>query len=413
MKMNLIENIKEGIRSIGTNMLRSILTALIVAIGIASLVGILTAIDGIESSITDSFSSLGANSFNIASKRPRGAFGGRRGKVYPSITYKQALLFEDKFDSKAQVSLSTFVTQIAEVKRLSEKTNPNVSVVGGNTNYIYQEGLDIEKGRNFSEIEVEYGTNVAIIGPEIEKTLFKDNEDPLSKEITVWGTRFRVVGVLSEQGAMDGGSSDKRVIIPLNSARALAAGRQLTIDIKVLVDNSFAMDKAMGEARGIMRIIRHDRIGDEESFIIERSESLTEKLGEISGYLKIGGFGIGIITLLGASIGLMNIMMVSVTERTREIGVRKALGATPTRIRQQFLIEAVVICQMGGIAGILLGMVIGNLVTNMIGDNVSFVIPWLWIIISFIIGVVVGVGSGYYPANKASKLDPIESLRFE
>ncbi|MCB0503905.1 MAG: ABC transporter permease [Cyclobacteriaceae bacterium] len=411
--MNLVENIKEGIRSINANMLRSILTALIVAIGIASLVGILTAIDGIEASITDSFSSLGANSFSISVRRPQGAFGGRQGKVHPPITYKQAVMFEDKFDTKAQVSLSSFVTGIAEVKRLSEKTNPNVSVVGGNTNYIYQEGLDIENGRNFSDIEVEYGTNVAVIGPEVSKKLFKENEDPINKEITVWGTRFRVVGVLSKQGAMDGGSSDKRVIIPLNSARALAAGQQLSIDLKVLVDNNFAMDQAMGEAKGVMRIIRHDRIGDEESFIVERSESLAETLGEISGYLKIGGFGIGIITLLGASIGLMNIMMVSVTERTREIGVRKALGATPTRIRQQFLIEAVVICQMGGIAGILLGMGLGNLVTNMIGSDISFVVPWLWIIVSFIIGVIVGVGSGYYPANKASKLDPIESLRFE
>ncbi|MCB0496859.1 MAG: ABC transporter permease [Cyclobacteriaceae bacterium] len=411
--MNLIENIKEGIRSINANMLRSILTALIVAIGIASLVGILTAIDGIEASITDSFSSLGANSFNISVRRPQGSFGGRRGKVYPPITYKQATLFEQKYGDKGQVSLSTFVTQIAEVKRLSEKTNPNVSVVGGNENYIYQEGLDIEKGRNFSAIEVEHGTNVAVVGPEITNTLFKDDEDPLNQEISVWGTRFRIVGVLSKQGAMDGGSSDKRVIIPLNSARALAAGQNLTIDIDVLINNSFSMDQAMGEAKGIMRIIRHDRIGDEESFLVERSESLAETLGQISGYLKIGGFGIGIITLLGASIGLMNIMMVSVTERTREIGVRKALGATPARIRQQFLIEAVVICQMGGIAGIILGMALGNLVTTLIGDDISFVVPWLWILISFVIGVIVGVGSGYYPANKASKLDPIESLRFE
>lgn len=411
--MNLVENIREGIRSINANLLRSILTALIVAIGIAALVGILTAIDGIESSITNSFSNLGANSFHISVKRPRGAFEGREGKVYPPITYKEAVRFEEKFDTKAQVSLSTFVTGIAEVKRLSEKTNPNVSVVGGNINYIYQEGLDIEKGRNFSDIEVKYGSNVAIVGPEITKKLFKKDEDPLNKEISVWGIRFRVIGVLSEQGAMDGGSSDKRVIIPINSARAMAAGSGLTTEINVLVDNSFSMDQAMGEASGIMRIIRHDRIGDPESFIVERSESLAQTLGEVSGYLKIGGFGIGIITLLGASIGLMNIMMVSVTERTREIGVRKALGATPSRIRQQFLIEAIVVCQMGGIAGVILGMAFGNIVTNLIGDNVSFVIPWLWIIISFILGVVVGVGSGYYPANKASKLDPIESLRFE
>lgn len=412
-QMNLIENIREGIRSINANLLRSILTALIVAIGIASLVGILTAIDGIQSSITDSFSSLGANSFNVSVKRSRGRNRGREQKIYPPITYKEAVRFSEKFKSNAQVSLSSFVTSIAEVKRLSKKTNPNISVVGGNENYIYQEGLDIENGRNFSEIEIKYGSNVAVIGKEIFKKLFDKNDEPIGEEISVWGIRYRVIGVLSEQGAMDGGSSDDRVIIPLNSARAMAAGRSLTIEIDVLVDNSFSMDEAMGEAQGLMRIIRHDKIGEPESFTVERSESLAETLNDISGYLKMGGFGIGIITLLGASIGLMNIMMVSVTERTREIGIRKALGATPARIRQQFLIEAIVVTQMGGIAGVILGMALGNLVTNMIGDDVTFIIPWAWIFISFLIGIVVGVGSGYYPAKKASKLDPIESLRFE
>lgn len=411
--MNLIENIREGFRSINANLLRSVLTALIVAIGIASLVGILTAIDGIQSSITESFSSLGANSFNISVKRSQGRSRGREQRIYPPITYKQAVKFSQKSNSNVHVSLSSFITQIAEVKRLSEKTNPNISVVGGNENYIYQEGLDIETGRNFSEIEIKYGSNVAIIGKEIAKKLFKKDEKHIGEEISVWGTRFRVIGVLSEQGAMDGGSSDDRVIVPLNSARAMAAGRSLTIDIDVLVDNSFSMEQAMGEAQGIMRIIRHDKIGEPESFLVKRSESLAEQLNDISGYLRIGGFGIGIITLLGASIGLMNIMMVSVTERTREIGIRKALGATPSRIRQQFLIEAIVVTQMGGIAGIIIGMALGNLVTNLIGDDISFIVPWIWILFSFLIGIVVGVGSGYYPAKKAARLDPIESLRFE
>lgn len=394
------------------NLLRSILTALIVAIGITSLVGILTAIDGIQSSISDSFSSLGANSFQIEAIRPRGRRAGRNTKVHPPITFKEASRFKDRYDVPASVSISTTVTQIAEVKRLSKKTNPNVEVMGGNEHYIYQEGLDIKEGRNFSSIEVQYGTNVAVVGPEITKVLFESNEDPLTGEISVWGTRFRIIGVLDEQGAMDGGSSDKRVIIPLQSARALAAGRNLRFNIDVLVKNTMSMEMAMGEAKGVMRIIRRDPLG-EESFTVERSESLAERLSEITGYLRVGGFGIGFITLLGASIGLMNIMMVSVTERTREIGIRKALGATPLRIRQQFLIEAIVVCQLGGILGIILGIAVGNLVTNMIGDGGTFVIPWLWIFIAFTIGIVVGLGSGYYPAWKASRLDPIDALRFE
>lgn len=409
--MNLIENIREGFRSINANLLRSVLTALIVAIGIASLVGILTAIDGIQSSVTSSFSSLGANSFTISSKISRGRSQGKNQRAYAPITYKEAVRFADKFKFNAQVSLSSFITQVAEVKRLSEKTNPNISVVGGNINYIYQEGLDIEEGRNFSEIEDKYGSNVAIIGKEIAKKLFKKEESPLAEEISVWGIRFRIIGVLSEQGAIDGGSSDNRVIIPLISGRAMAAGKSLTINIDVLVDNSIIMDEAMGEAQGLMRIIRHDKIGNSASFEVERSESLAETLSDITGYLRFGGIGIGVITLLGASIGLMNIMMVSVTERTREIGIRKALGATPSRIRQQFLIEAIIVTQMGGIAGIILGMVLGNMVTSFMDG--AFIIPWLWIFVSFIIGIIVGVGSGYYPAKKASQLDPIESLRFE
>ncbi len=410
--MNITQNIKEGISAVQANLLRSILTALIVAIGITSLVGILTAIDGIKASISESFSSLGANSFTVAVKRPQGRRHGRTEQLYPPITYKQAMLFAEKYNVPATVSVSTAITSIAEVKRLSKKTNPNISVVAGNEHYIYQEGLDIDKGRNFSSVEVQFGANVAVIGSEIVKALFEDHEDPLTGEITVWGTRFRVVGVLSEQGAMDGGSSDRRVIIPLQSGRALAAGRNLQYDIDILVKDAFSMDMAMGEATGVMRLIRRDRLG-EESFEVRRSESLAETLADITGYLRMGGLGIGFITLLGASIGLMNIMMVSVTERTREIGIRKALGATPRLIRQQFIIEAIVVCQLGGILGVILGIGIGNLVTNMIGDDITFIIPWAWILMAFLLGVIVGLGSGYYPAWKASKLDPIESLRFE
>ena len=410
--MNLVQNIREGISAVQANLLRSILTAMIVAIGITSLVGILTAIDGLQASITDSFSSLGADSFSVTVKRSRGRNRGRTEQVNPPITYKQAMLFAEKYKVPSTVSVSTWITGIAEVKRLSKKTNPNIQVIGGNDHYIYQEGLDINLGRNFSSLEVQFGSNVAVIGSELVDNLFGKNEDPLAGEITVWGTRFRIVGVLSEQGAADGGSSDRRVIIPLQSARALAAGRDLRFSIDVLIRNSFDMDMAMGEATGVMRLIRRDPIG-KESFEVKKSETLAEKLSEVTGYMRAGGLGIGFITLLGASIGLMNIMMVSVTERTREIGIRKALGATPKIIRQQFIIEAIVVTQLGGIMGIILGIAIGNLVTNLIGEDITFIIPWAWIIMAFILGVIVGLGSGYYPAWKASKMDPIESLRFE
>ncbi|WP_258097543.1 ABC transporter permease [Marinoscillum pacificum] len=411
--MNIRENIKEGVNSIKANKLRTFLTAAIIAIGITSLVGILTAIEGIQTSINDSFANLGANTFDVNSiNNFRGSRDGKDTKSYPPVTYDELVTFKEKFDG-GTVSINAWVTGIAEAKRGSKKTNPNTRVQGGDYDYLVVDGYDVTEGRSFSRSEVDNGAMVVIIGREIKDALFDKGEDPINKNIKFMGSKFMVVGVLEPQGGASGnGSVDRMCLVPMVTGRKLAAGRQLDYQATVAVNDPNNMDAAVGTATGLMRAIRRDPVKQENSFEVRVNQSLAERLGEITGYLRIGGFTIGFITLLGASIGLMNIMLVSVTERTREIGVRKALGATPLKIRQQFLIEAIVITQMGGLGGIILGIAIGNVTSMAISDG-GFIVPWVWIMFGVTVGMIVGLISGYLPAYKASKLDPIESLRFE
>lgn len=411
--MNLLENIKEGLRSIQANMLRSVLTALIVAIGIMSLVGILTAIDGIERSVNESLSSLGVNTFDITSKVNRGANNqGVTQKVFPPLKLNEALRFIDQYPVTSIVSLSANLSWNAEVKHASVKSNPNVSVMGVNEEYLAIKGLNLEKGRGFSTMEISYGTPVAVIGHKIYEALFKGKEDPINAKITFYGTQFKVIGLIEEKGQLAEDNFDNMVVIPIRLANQLAKGRGLFYELTIGISDPTKMDYAMGEATGIMRSIRRDEVGRENSFDLQKSDTLGERMDSITSGLRLGGFGVGFITLLGASIALMNIMLVSVTERTREVGVRKALGATPLRIRQQFVIEAIVVCLLGGIAGIVFGVLIGNGISSLMNIKI-FVIPWFWMFIGLVVCIGVGLLSGYYPASKASKLDPIESLRFE
>lgn len=411
--MNLRENIEEGIKSIKANKLRTILTATIVAIGIMSLVGILTAIEGIQASINDNFSNLGANTITIESTGSnRGFREGKEAKNYPPLTYDQLRQFKDRFNA-GTVSVNAGVTRTAEVKHGHKKTNPNTRVQGGDENYLIGGGHDIVDGRSFSVNEADKGALVVIIGSEIKNALFEREESPINKEITIFGSKFKIIGLLKAMGGSSGDNSiDRMCLIPTSAARQLATGRQLYYEAAVAVDARVQMEIATGLATGLMRAIRRDPVKQEDSFLVQVNKSLSESLAEIIGALRLGGFVIGFITLLGASIGLMNIMLVSVTERTREIGVRKALGATPLKIRKQFLIESLVICQMGGLGGIVLGILIGNVTSRIIGVG-GFVIPWGWIAFGVFVGILVGLISGYLPAYKASKLDPIDSLRFE
>lgn len=411
--MNLVENIREGLRSVKANMLRSVLTALIVAIGITALVGISTAIDAIETSVSASLSSMGANTFDISSRVYRsGSSQGVSQKIYPSIKLNEAQRFIDQYNVPSTISLSSYLSWAAEVKHSSLKTNPNVGIVGANEGYMPIKGLELEKGRGLSSIEIQYGSHVAVIGHKIYTSLYKDNEDPLNSKINYGGMQLKVVGVIEEKGQMAEDNYDNMVIIPIKLANQMAQGRGLQYELTVGIEDPTKVEYAMGEATGLMRSIRGDEVGREDSFTIERSETLAQEMESITMGLRIGSFVISFVTLLGASIALMNIMLVSVTERTREVGVRKALGATPLRIRQQFVIEAIVVCLLGGMVGVFLGIGFGNMVATLMELEI-FVIPWFWIFMGLAVCVGVGLLSGYYPASKASKLDPIESLRFE
>jgi putative ABC transport system permease protein len=410
--MTYTENVRLAMQSIKSNRLRTLLTALIIAIGLSALVGILTTIDAIKKSMTEAFSSMGANSFNIRNRGSGIRIGGsgKRPKPFKSIKFEDAISFKERLQTPATVSISVFASGGATVKYGQEKTNPNINIQGIDENGLASQGLNLALGRNFNANEVIVGNNVCIIGSEIAETLFK-KQSPLDKIINAGNNKLRVIGVLEAKGSSVGFSGDRAVYVPLLKAKLINSNNNPSYTITVMVPNNDLMDNIIGEATAEFRNIRKVKIGSPNNFEITKSDAIAQTLFENLIYIRIGGIAIGIITLLGASIGLMNIMLVSVTERTREIGIRKAIGANPSIIRKQFLIEAVVICLMGGAFGILLGIGIGNLISFSMGG--SFIIPWLFIIGGFVLCVIVGIASGYYPAKKASKLDPVEALRYE
>ncbi|MBB6459895.1 ABC transporter permease [Flammeovirga kamogawensis] len=410
--MYLITYIIEAITSVRANKLRSFLTSAMIAIGIMALVGIMTAIDAVQDSINSGMDDLGVSNFTITDlTRRRGKFG-RKVSKKNTITYEQLRKFKKLLPVEGKISVQTPISSSLEIKRLSKKTTPNYGVVGIDEMYFSNNGYSLKEGRSFSSVELSQGQNVAIIAKDVRLKLFDKNEDPIDKSIGFKGKKYRVIGVLEEKGGIGEGDADRQVFIPLLNANKFAAQQLLNYTATVNITDPRGLDYAMSEARGILRIIRKDQLGKPDSFEIKRNDSLNSEFDQMTFTLRIGGLAIAVVTLLGASIGLMNIMMVSVTERTREIGIRKALGATPTAIRQQFLLEAIFICLIGGAVGAFLGAGIGNVIAAFL-ESESFVLPWVWIIISIFVCVAVGVISGYYPARKASRLDPIESLRFE
>lgn len=409
----LKENISIAIDSIKANRLRAAITMLIISIGIMALVGILSAIDAIKNGINNNFTSMGANTFTIrnADMNIRVGRKGKKAKSYQPITYKEALRFKREFNYPAIISVSTLASGSARLKFENKKTNPNIQVFGSDENYIGTAGYELEKGRNFNAQEAAGSHHLAIIGKDVEKALFGENGRSIDRFIKVGAGHYKVIGVLKPKGNSAGFGGDKVCIIPLTNARQYFGREGMSFTINVLTKNSAFLNILLNEAKGLFRKIRKIAVTGHDNFDVIKSDNLASLLINDLQKVTAGATIIGLITLLGAAIGLMNIMLVSVTERTREIGVRKSMGATQKIIRNQFLIESVVICVMGGLIGIVLGIVMGNLIS--LALSTGFFVPWFWIVAGVIICIVVGLLSGYLPAKRASQLDPIESLRFE
>jgi len=405
-------NVGIALNSIKTQLLRTILTVVIIGIGIWSLVGILSAVKAMENSISGSFASMGSNTFNIQ----RYDFGiqrhgGKREKVNPVISYQNIREFIDKYEyPTTQTSVSFTGTRTAEVKFESEKTDPEVQIYGINEFYLDNTGTEVETGRNFTIFDIQNNSKVCIIGSDFLKNLFV-NDNPIDKTISIRGVKFKVVGILESKGSTFGNNQDLRVLIPIQVARSIFTQPNINYTISIMAKDKNLLESAQDEAIVTFRNIRGLTPIEKNDFGMERSDDLINRVASITGYLEVAAWIISIITILGSSIALMNIMLVSVTERTREIGVRKALGAKNSTISTQFFIETIVIGQLGSVLGIILGVLTGFSFSSFFDSEFS--LPWWPMFWATIITFGVAILAGFYPAMKASKLDPIESLRYE
>jgi putative ABC transport system permease protein len=414
--------------TVKSNRLRTAITVVIIALGIMALISIITAVEAVNQSLTESFSTMGANAFSIRYKERTVRFGGggnrgdtkkvnrnSRSKVSSEgkpITFDEARAFKQRFNFPAVVGIALPGPAGIIVNTEAKKTNPDVRVIGGDESYLTLNGYKLSAGRNFTPTDVESGGSVCIIGNAIAEKLYGENtQKAVDKMITVSGSKYRVIGVLKDKGSSAFLNADKVVVTTYNNIRKIFGTNGKSYNIAIMVRDIKMMDVAVGEATGAFRPVRKLDVKEEDNFYIDKSDSIAQTFMKNLGFLKYATLAIALITLFGAAIGLMNIMLVAVNERTKEIGLIKSLGGKAAEIRAQFLWESIIISILGAVAGILVGILLGNLVAVLL--KTGFVVPWGWVLMGVIVCTLVGLVAGLYPAYKASKLDPIVALRYE
>ncbi len=406
------ENVRQALSSVRANLLRSTLTILIIAFGITAIVGVLTSIDGLKYWMTNTFTTLGANTFKIENRGSplRIGQGRRNPNFYAPITYKQATLFQKRIEGVGVASVDMTANWAAKATFKNAETNNNLQLRGSDDRFMDVEAYELEEGRALTEEDLRFRRKVVVVGAEIKNKLFPKSS-PLGQTIAIDQKHYQVVGVFKEKGAAFGAGGDKIAVVPITTLMLDFPDRERSAVIHVFCPDPEKLTATIETAIGVMRGVRKIRPGKPNNFSLALSDSIVNNLLENLAILTLSATAIASITLIGAAIGLMNIMIVSVTERTMEIGVRKALGATSRHILFQFLIEAITIGQLGGLTGVVFGVGVGNLVGYALGTGV--IIPWAWIALAFAICFLVGLVSGVYPAMRAARVDPIESLRYE
>ncbi|MEQ1676981.1 MAG: ABC transporter permease [Chitinophagaceae bacterium] len=414
-------------RTIRSNKLRTGLTVSIIAFGIMALIGIITAIKAMNQKFTESFSTMGANAFTVRFKERNIRFGNdnqeelklsKKGKKKEKksnlgrvITKDEAELFVERYDFPATKSISIFGSRTNIASYETRKTSPNVVVYGGDENYLLLNGWTIQYGRNLNRMDVQTGRNVCLLGYDVAKRLFKEGtERAVNSVVRINNIPYRVLAVLESRGSVFGMSRDN-VIVSSYSNIDRNFSSNFSFVIAVMTSDLLKVNEAMGEAEGTFRAIRKLNTTEGNNFVLDRSDSIAEKAMNSLRFLTISATVIGLITLIGAAIGLMNIMLVSVSERTREVGLVKAIGGKSKMVSRQFLLEAIIISLLGAVFGIILGVFVGNLFSIVL--KTGFVVPWNWVLYGVVICTFTGLLAGLYPALKAGKLNPIEALRYE